>query len=1059
MIMGAPNNNMRFLNNNETLREYYRNSANNIEDPIFTGFTLSIDKEHSPLFYSLAGTEIYDTLVSESGVGSEWIKKEEEMLRDMNAYHIVSVPDSYEINTIEAKNLLGSNNDRRGGYGIFNKYYLDNVLYGATDYIYMVDKDTEGTFTDDYGVADIGDGTPNNSTYEQFSDMLSDLNPEAEINAQAIQHEVDDNTSKSHSVNIFFNNDKTDIRSDQRSVVDGLIKFMTDNPDCTVYLEGYASLDGRNYPDYSNHNMDLSENRCLTVMTELMNAGIEQSRITYTFLGDTSQPFAKNEYNRLVVGTVTGDFTQQSSLSFKAEQAQAALTPTFDSSDGGEEQNPLVIEHEKNQAALDAAKKKFFGMNDSGEYLEDSKYKAYQDAVDKLKTLNSDIDDQMLYAKVELQEYVEDMEKYLARLKTNSEDKEAKDKIDETYSKFLQYVDYFNNGNDSENTKNNGKKFRYLDTYENIYVKLAAITKDDDLKLKSDIDSLKSYEAPNVEYFKKALAVIKTQITGIGVNDDARKRRLDLMDEKEKLSKILFGVHKDGRLGTESNPAEGSLCYDYIQKMNTLATDEYSQQEYRANELKTLSENYNDIVNYDTIQNAKKQVERNPNLPSMNITKGDNETMDQYADRVQAARNSRVSSNKIPQTVLDMLGFVNGMLDITNKYPYVLQSVNGLDEAYKKYFDLKDPYMGSGDGKITINCLEFLDMKVTSMFNKYFNAVYDRQYRRERVPINLRRFQCSIFVHDIRNFKDTLKSSVIQNIGDVVGITEFALNHLSVVEFKFFDCEIVPEETGSLFDTVTNLPNNDMRGTTFTFTYGNCIINFVPFEDVRKYVLGQKENKVIRPQKPDNYKESGEFTDESLSINDTIITKKIPRYDSQGNVVTDDRGNVVYDYVRDIDQIIDYGKDRNVDDGNFRRWFDRSDLGNVNNNDYRDYIRHDSAVAVDDHYKTTIVNDFAMGSVYDKNKELTAMDDALRRMVVGIAASTGIPTEGVADVLDVKFIKPILTEQDKAAPVIRDIGNVNNSKVVDVHTMEYIGEVDNKEKEKPTDVKDLGKVK
>ena len=1055
--MAAPNNNMKFLNDNVTLREYYRNSANNIEDPIFTGFTLSIDKEHSPLFFSLAGSEVVDTLVSESGVGAEWIKKEEEMLRDMNAYHIVSLPDSYEINTIEAKNLLGSNNDRRGGYGIFNKYYMDNVLYGAADYIYMVDRDTEGTFTDDYGVADIGDGTPNDGTYEYYSDLLSDVDPEAEVNAQAVQHEVDDNTSKTHNVNIFFNNDKTDIRPDQRSVVDGLIKFMTDNPDCTVYLEGYASLDGRNDPDYSNHNMDLSENRCITVMDELMNGGIDQSRITYTFLGDTSQPFTKNEYNRLVVGTVTGDFTQQSSLALKVEQEQAALKPTSTGEEGSVENNPLVVQHEENQTALDAAKKKFYGTDDNGEYLSDSKYNAYQDVVDKLKTLNSDIDDQMLYAKVELQEYVEDMEKYMARLKTNSEDQEAKDKIEDIYSKFEKYIKFFGENANSDHGKKAGKT--YSDIYNDIYVKLAIVTKDDEAKFRSDLDALKKYEESNVEYFKKALAVTKTQITGIGVNDDARDIRLDLMDEKEKLSKILFGVHKDGRIGTESNPAEGSLCYDYLQAMKTLATDEYSQQEYRANELKTLSENYNDVVNYDAIQKAKKQVERNPNLPSSNITKSDNETMDQYADRVQASRNSRVSSNKIPQTVLDMLGFVNGMLDITNKYPYVLQTINGLDEAYKKYFDLKDPYMGSGDGKITINCLEFLDMRVTSMFNKYFNAVYDRQYRRERVPINLRRFQCSIFVHDIRNFKDTLKNSVIQNIGDVVGITEFALNHLSVVEFKFFDCEIVPEETGSLFDTVTNLPNNDMRGTTFTFTYGNCIINFVPFEDVRRYILGQKENKVIRPQKPDKYKESGAFTDESLAINDTIITKKIPRYDSQGNVVTDEKGNTVYDYVRDNDQIIDYGRDRNVDDGNFRRWFDRSEIGNVNNNDYRDYIRHDSAVAVDDHYKSTIVNDFAMGSVSAKNRELTQMDDALRRIVVGIAASTGVPTEGVADALDVKFIKPILTEQDKAAPVIRDIGNVNNSKVVDVHTMEYIGEVDNKGKEKPTDVKDLGKVK
>ena len=146
------------------------------------------------------------------------------------------------------------------------------------------------------------------------------------------------------------------------------------------------------------------------------------------------------------------------------------------------------------------------------------------------------------------------------------------------------------------------------------------------------------------------------------------------------------------------------------------------------------------------------------------------------------------------------------------------------------------------------------------------------------------------------------------------------------------------------------------------------------------------------------------------------------------------------------------------DDGNFRRWFDNSPIGNVNNNDYRDYVRRDSSVAVDDYYKSEMVNDFALNSLVDKNKQLTEMDDALRRIVVGISASTGIPVKGVTDSLNIGFIDPILNRQDLDTPIAKDLGNVNNSKIVDSKTTEYIGKFTETEEKNPEIVTDLGNI-
>jgi predicted nucleic acid-binding Zn-ribbon protein len=195
-----------------------------------------------------------------------------------------------------------------------------------------------------------------------------------------------------------------------------------------------------------------------------------------------------------------------------------------------------------------------------------------------------------------------------------------------------------------------------------------------------------------------------------------------------------------------------------------------------------------------------------------------------------------------PQTVYDMLGFIRGMVRLTTEYPYLLQSVTGLDEVYKNNYGVKDSFRGSKDNKITINIYESLDLKISGMFNKYFNAVYDAQYRRERVPMNLRRFNCSIFVHDIRNFHmmSTKLGNLIRTEGNknnISKIVEVALNTMSAIEFKFFGCEIIPEETGSIFENVSNAERGDMRMTNFSFSYSDAVINYLPFEDLKRSLL------------------------------------------------------------------------------------------------------------------------------------------------------------------------------------------------------------------------------
>lgn len=996
--------------NKKFLYKYYANSKNSIEDPIFTGFTLDIDMLNSPLFY--APYDITEILRG-NGSDTELADKIETRLTTLNKVFFEGSPNTYEINTVKAKDELG---DRLAGYGLQDKFYLDNITngggYGATDYIYMVDKETEGSFSDDIGITDIGNGTPNRSMYAQQSAVLNSIDPGTDILVQETQSQVNDAVSSFKKIDIFFNLNKSDIRPDQVSSVELVAKIMNDNPDCTVQLDGYADKDTGN----PSINMTLSEDRVKTVEQVLMGKGVSTNRITISYHGDTVQPFV-GEMNRAVTCNFTGDISEKTALGLKSLNESLKLKSMPD--EEGKEQNELINEHEKNVIVTDDAKTTY-----------DDAKKVYDELEQKIKDTKKSFKEQPYNVRSEFLDFQNEMTKDIERYRTvwDGEEKEKiAERIKNRYIAFKDFADHFNNGAETSNSK--GEK--YSDIYKDIACGTGTVNRIDSMdedKFKNEINNLTDDEKKEnvIDIFRQAYSVMKSTMNSPKIKSESNNQLSELKEKFNKKSQELYGVHPDNSLGSENNPA-GGLYYNYKTAKDKQDNDPYSIQKNKVDVLNDIMANYPKLKQYQDYQNTKRQI--TPQLPTIDygMTEAEKNDPSAYANRIREEKNIR-KTYEVPQTVYDMLGFINGMRKLTTEYPYVLQTITGLDEAYKKYFDAKEPYQGSGEGKISIDCLEYIDMRITSMFNKYFNAVYDHRYKRERVPINLRRFQCSIFVHDIRNFRKSVQRLIgeVDEESYISNIALMAINYLSAIEFKFFDCEIIPEETGGIFDNVTNLPNNDMRSTKFTFKYGNCVINFLPFEDLKKYQPTSSEI----PEVEDNYK-SEQFKNEKGQI--------LSRFNKSVN--EDESKNLV-----------------RPDDGNFRRWFDNSPVGNVNNNDYRDYVRRDSSVAVDDYYKSEMVNDFALNSLVDKNKQLTEMDDALRRIVVGISASTGIPVKGVSDALNIGFIDPILNRQDLDTPIAKNLGNVNNSKIINTQTTEYIGKFTETEERNPEIVTDLGNV-
>ena len=612
--------------------------------------------------------------------------------------------------------------------------------------------------------------------------------------------------------------------------------------------------------------------------------------------------------------------------------------------------------------------------------------------------------------------------------------------------------------------------------------------------LNNDLEKLKK-DWPNTSIadnakpsLEKVYEVLKTTIVDLPTMDYIEDIIFTLKQKRDE-SQAYYGVFDNGELGTKENPAPGSLYYNVAQAENIFNNDAYSKQTAKINELQNIQDNIEELNQYNEfMENHKKDtsIEKNPNLFDTNKFENieDNEAFNALQNDVSNEKNKRHLGETIPQTVHDMLGFIYGMKLLTREYPYYLQTVQGLDEAYKKYFEIKDPYMGSSDGKITINCWESLDLRITSMFNKYFNAVYDRQYRRERVPINLRRFNCSIFVHDIRNFKDSTNGLKVS--GDLSTMALLALNYMSVIEFKFFDCEIVPSETGNLFDNVSNNSAGDMRSTNFTFTYGNCVINFFPFDDVQRYLIKSfdpesndntyKKEDIMGYQSGDNdvhktdedkksafdeYINNNSSTDDSirLAIDQYNGTKKVFVEDTEegpglGNAHEDEYGNFtnnltkkysypkekieaydVYDNDLYDDQETKLQKDMksrfdlgyNTDNyWSFKKYYygNKDLLGNVNTNDNIEFIDFDRGLLIDKDLDFDIHRDAAANEFAINSLVNQNSNIVLNKLFQSISASTGMPLYSVPQ----QIITNLGNINDMTSSVQGNVGsNINPS--------------------------------
>ena len=742
--------NKRFFTNTYTDVEGRQNylRMDHLEDPLFTSFTFDIDYVTSPLFYTIGYSDYGYPNVE--GLG----QRIEDALEGMYADYMF-LDKGYDILPVLSAAILDEN---KLGFGLQQNVYMDMPLYGATEYIYMVDKRNGGA-------------NQNDARYDSNMFNKTGLNPN-ESNSYKLGDSVKSIVNDSDKA---WAERQLKQNEDQISICDDIMN------DDSVKTQHKNNED--NFKNAQISCNDIRENVDGKYYTE---AELQQK---VNQLKEKADAF--DQFKRDIVSWVNSEISKYQSrgTSIYTDNKCVIKIASYDD---------LAICNDSKKSAYRDELKKNFGQNFINDYIVggDNSYvnkftDLYNEVLKKFISKGKNEVYTIQDAEV-IKKYGVKLEEFgLCKNGSKTSDwkieviqmKQHPDWLIQLYMGFTDFVKFCSNKSKSSDVEDSSEKVKSLMSFQ---CDIEMSFSEEFISNTDNKSELSKYEI--------ALENIKTKLYGYDT---------------------AAGVPYE-----KSNPSPDSPYGQYLEAKEILENDEYSQADKQKSLALSGSKEMTNMIRIDEY--------------------GQNQSDERYDAYLKAGaqplETSRSKSIVAAQTVLDMLGFITGMMKMTQEYPYIIQGISGLDTAYNKHYSINDPYLGSGEDKITLTCLESLDLRVSSMFNRYFNAVYDRQYRRERVPVNLRRFNCTVYVHDVRNFNpiNRLDKNGERKISynKVLELTDM---YYSVIEFRFYDCEIVPEETGNIFNDVSNESPSEMKKTNFTFTYGNCVVNFVPQSEVVKH--------------------------------------------------------------------------------------------------------------------------------------------------------------------------------------------------------------------------------
>jgi hypothetical protein len=98
---------------------------------------------------------------------------------------------------------------------------------------------------------------------------------------------------------------------------------------------------------------------------------------------------------------------------------------------------------------------------------------------------------------------------------------------------------------------------------------------------------------------------------------------------------------------------------------------------------------------------------------------------------------------------------------INSQMPWFWQTLTGAENFLN--YNVNEPYRGGDEAKLTIGCLESLNLMVSGMMDLYRDAMWDEERWCWVVPDNLRKFTMIVYVSEIRKIQTTSANGSISS--------------------------------------------------------------------------------------------------------------------------------------------------------------------------------------------------------------------------------------------------------------------------------------------------------
>ena len=160
-------------------------------------------------------------------------------------------------------------------------------------------------------------------------------------------------------------------------------------------------------------------------------------------------------------------------------------------------------------------------------------------------------------------------------------------------------------------------------------------------------------------------------------------------------------------------------------------------------------------------------------------------------------------SDDIPGRMLALFKFGNLLSYISNYSPWFFKSIKNLSSA--DVYPLTEIQNDKNTIEIELNP-DAVDMRVTTLFDLYRYACYDRIKMKEIIPENLRKFDMDVMVFHVplKYYNTAISSKSLKKKFDYKKLSYNMANMPSFKMYSFLGCEFDLESLGSLMPDIKN---------------------------------------------------------------------------------------------------------------------------------------------------------------------------------------------------------------------------------------------------------------